>query len=336
MRNRIIGILAMVALLFFAIFGCNTSVDGPEGGEGEDITITLNYALQLESGDTFKGGSINLAEYNLSDISAYGKVIVDAQLQDESGDAITGTPPVTPEKHGWAQFCITKQGVEYAGDDDGILGGKDGKKYGMKADGSTELFVPESASGIPGYLQIETYFHETVKAVYIRTITFVAKTGESSNIVLDWGSGVKTELFGTDLEWPGKSLPLSGAVNFDAVGDKLGDITLYKEVIVDATVYDRNDSQVSAGTILNNKAFFTLTTAEGQWTETEIVKQYDMVVDGNTSVTPETNKRTVEGVKTWGPGTPTHIVFQGKYEAAANSDKMVGYVNLRTITFVAK
>jgi hypothetical protein len=65
------------------------------------------------------------------------------------------------------------------------------------------------------------------------------------------------------------------------------------------------------------------------------VKQYDMAVNGKTSVTPDTNKVSEEKSTRWS-GTPTHIVFQGKYQSGASDDTMVGYVRLKTITFVPK
>ena len=325
-------------MAFFAIFavvfsGCNIPSGPGNSGIIEDKEIEVDYKLPLSSGSGYRGGSYPLADYNLSDISNYISVSVDVQFLDADDNPITGTPPVTDNNDGWGHFFITKEGVEYASGDDGIISGGNGKKYNMPANGTSTLAIPTSATGKPGSLQIETA-HATVAKAHIKKITFVAKTESSSNnVVFDWGSGVMTELFPTDTEWPGKSLSLSGA---SSKTGELGDITQYKEVIVNVVVFDRNNSPVSPGTVLNNKAFFTLTTAEGQWQQTEIVKQYDMEVDGNTSVTPETNKRQLDGVPAWGPGTPTHIVFQGKYESGVSPDKMVGYVNLKSVTFVAK
>ncbi|MDR0456102.1 MAG: hypothetical protein LBH20_05410 [Treponema sp.] len=338
---------ALTIGLVFLLMACNEPTGGPPGGDVEDTEITLNYSLTLESGTGYLGGTIDLAEYKLADISKYASVTVNAELRDEDGNAISQAliNELTSQLQegdslNLAQFFILKEGSSYGSSNDDILGGSAGKKYNMVANGTTTLFIPSGMSGKPGKLQIETQYPDNIKYAYIRSIVFAA-TSDTPNVVFDWGT-TKTELFPTDKEWPGRSLPLSGA----SITGTLGDLSLYKEIIVEAVVYDRNDAAFtstgktphtftnSAGQPDVANAFFTLITDNSNWEGTSPrVKQYNMELDGATSVTPETNKVTSEQAWT---GIPTDIVFQGRYVSSQASDVMVGYVELKTITFVPK
>lgn len=328
--KKITPILVIMGFVF-ALWACN-SPSNTENGEqkpGEDVTWTVGYLLVFPEGDNYPGGEIDLSDRDLTDISNYASVTVNATLYSDT----EGNTKVvhTPATDNLVQFKLLK-----------ATGGWDtpsnicgSTRYSMAFDGDTIYIVPSEASGVPAKLLIQANwadFNGVVKSIKVNSITFTAKT-EVENIIYSWGSGVKTQLFPTDTEWPGKSLPLNGATEITGT---LGDMGLYKEVIINATVFDRDDRPFSTtGKTPIDPAFYTLTTAEGQWQETEIVKQYDMVVEGNTSVTPDTNKVSESKSTRWS-GTPTHIVFQGQYKSDKPNDQMVGYVLLKTITFVPK
>ncbi|MCL2271070.1 MAG: hypothetical protein FWC24_06990 [Treponema sp.] len=333
------GFLVLIACLVFA--ACNTPLEDTVTGTAEEIILEVGGIYNVFSGDGYAGAEINLIDLlngkSILDISNYDHVTVDATLYADDTGEILATEPIGSNKN-LAQFTLLIDTGNWPVSWPNQRGNACGPtKYGMAINGLTTWYVTTDAGGIPSRLLLQvnwTDFPDEVKSIRVRSITFVPKSaGDENNVILDWGSGAKTDLFPTDTLWPGKSLPLDGA---STIIGELSDITLYKEVIVTAVVYDRNNTPVSPTVTLNNTAFFTLTTAEGQWQETEIVKQYDMIVDGDTSVTPETNKRELGGTPTWGPGIPTHIVFQGKYESSKANNEMAGYVLLQKITFIAK
>ena len=328
--KKTIFVLLIIGLAL-CLGACNTDDGGGGGGGGggddaKDVSWDAKYGNIVANASDYPGIEIPLTGRGLLDISKYSSVTVNATLFTDEAGTIKAVIPTTGDRKNLAQFKLLKATGGW--NDAGNICGP--TKYNMNVEGPTTWFVTE-ASGTPTALLLQANwedFADGVRVKYIKVgeITFTAKTG-ADNIVFDWGT-VETELFPTDTEWPGKALSLSGA---NTKGD-LGDMSLYREVIVDATVYDRAGN-VAVAAKLNNLAFFTLTTAEGNWQTTEIVKQYDMAVYGTTSVTPDTNK--TELPNRW-TGIPTHIIFQGKYEAGKGNDEMVGKVVLRTITFIPK
>ena len=154
--------------------------------------------------------------------------------------------------------------------------------------------------------------------------------GEGENVILDWGTGYKTDLFPTNQgDYPGKSVSLSDS-QINVIGT-LGDISLYSEVIVDAEVYDRDNNSFTGPAIDEGNPFFSLISNNGNWNNSIIVKKWNMTTpEGETSATPATAATWTES------GTPTYIVFQGKYISGQPANQMVGYVKIKKITFKPK
>jgi hypothetical protein len=338
MKKTLFVLLIIGLVLFLA--ACNTN-DGPGGGPGgegggggEDAEWKDGFPFDENkplTGTTFKGGTINLTELGLLDISKYASVTVDATLYtDNNCQTIAILPTGADDDTNLAQFSLLETESGWTNK----IGNK--AKDHMSVNGPTTWFIPEGASGVPKFLLIEAN-HDTapetyrVNSIKVNKITFSAKTG-ADPVVYDWGK-TTTELFETNTEWPGKSLPLSGA---STITGTLRDLSSYKEIIVDATVYDRAGN-VAVATKLIDQAFFVLLTDNSNWTTYETVKQYDMNVNGTTSVTPETNKVKEEDNRAnrW-TGIPTDIAFMGQYKAGKGNDEMVGKVELRSITFVPK
>jgi len=332
--KKLIPILVIIGLVF-VLWACNSpgGPDGP-GGDAEDAEWAddllfgggTEYPL---TGDDYPGGTIDLTGLNLLDISKYYSVTVNATLYtDEAGTTkATGSGNL-------AQFALLKSNSDW----NNTCGPT---KYGMTIDGDTTWIVPEGASGVPTHLLVQANWVDftdgvKVKSIKVHKITFTAKTGGGEPVVYDWGTTM-TDVFGTDMEWPGKSLPLSGA---SSISGTLGDMSLYKEVIVDAVVYDRAGN-IASKDKLENLAFFTLITNNSDWSGSEIIKRYDMNVTGTTTVNPEPGSddnpagNRVTGANAW-KGIPTDIVFQGHYKSNLANDQMAGKVELKSITFVPR
>jgi len=331
--KKLIPILVIIGLVF-VLWACNSpgGPDGP-GGDAEDAEWAddllfgggTEYPL---TGDDYPGGTIDLTGLNLLDISKYYSVTVNATLYtDEAGTTkATGSGNL-------AQFALLKSNSDW----NNTCGPT---KYGMTIDGDTTWIVPEGASGVPTHLLVQANWVDftdgvKVKSIKVHKITFTAKTGGGEPVVFDWGS-VETDMFPTDTEWPGRSLPLDGANN----APTLQDMSAYKEVIVDAVVYDRAGNIADRAKLID-PPFFTLVIDNGNWQNSETVKRYDMNVNGTTSVNPSAGSdenpsgNRVTGANAW-KGIPTYIVFQGQYKSDKGNDEMVGKVQLKTITFVPK
>jgi len=335
MKKTIGVIAAFLVVLTLVFIGCNNPTgDGTEEG-GKEITGGSDNLYPFSEGDNYRGTQITLSTLipntTFLDISKYASVTIHTTFfsdQDGTTEILTNQWEAT----GMAQFMFLIGSGNWENESNRCTS----PQSNMKRDINT-MYINEASSGTPAFLLIETN-KPIIQSVKVTSITFTPR-GEGETVILSWGTpGAKTELFPSDTQWPGKSLPLSGAT---ITGGPLNDITNYKEVIVEATVYNRNNEILL--TQSPGPAFFTLTTAEGQWQTTEIVKQYDMIINGDTSVTPATNKRTVNDEPTWGPGIPTHIVFQGRFLKSGDTDynannwnnnTMVGYVEVRKLTFV--
>lgn len=345
-----VSCLLIITYLFLFI-SCNTNEEipghgGGGGGSGEELFLNMGDTEKyvLESGDEYPGAEIDLTVYladgaYLEDISNYRSVVVNATLY--SDENFTTIASKENSSDNLAQFKLMRN----SGDWTDPIGGDNGTKYNMSVNGDTTWFVPSGASGVPAKLLIQANyadFPEKVKSFQVNSVTFKPiLSGSDYEVVFDWGE-VTTDLLteGQSGNWPGKSLPLDGA-NDPPV---LLDLSNYSRIIVDAVILDRNENAFSDtgkepyvytndGTQDQANAFFTLTTAEGDWQDTERVKQYDMVLDGETDVTPDTNK--VSGDNAW-KDIPTHIVFQARYDSGKPDDETVGYVTLRKITFILK
>jgi hypothetical protein len=319
-------------VISFALFlgTCNDPSGSTGGDEGEEVIITVGSLYELANSTTYPGAELDLSGKNLLDISKYASVTVDATLySDVAGETLAVKGSASDSL---AQFKLLKG----TGDWDGAGNICGPTKYNMEVNGETIMSITDGASGVPAVLLLQANWEEfpgAVKSIKVNTITFTPKSS-GDEVVFDWGS-VTTILFPSSGqgEYPGAALPLDGAVTITGT---LGDMALYKEVIVDAVVLDRSGNPFAeTGKTPIDPAFFTLTSSESNWQNTEIVKQYDMAVNGKTPVTPDTNKVSEEKRNRWS-GTPTHIVFQGKYQSGAPDDTMVGYVRLKTITFVPK
>ena len=333
--KKTIFVLLIIGLAL-CLGACNTDDGGGGGGGGggddaKDVSWDAKYGAKVTNADNYPGIEVLLSGRGLVDISKYSSVRVYATLYtDEEGNTKAVTP--TGEKNNLAQFTLLKG----TGNWDTASNKCGPTKYGMVVDGPTTWFVTEGASGVPDRLLLQANwvdFADGVRVKYIKVgeITFSAKTG-SDPVVFDWGS-TETDTFPTSgSQWPGRSLPLSGA----NTKPTLGDMSLYKEVIVDAMVYDRAGNPATASKLID-QAFFILVTDNSNWQTYETIKQYNMNVNGTTSVTPETNKVKVEDNRAnrW-TGIPTDIVFCGEYNSAKGPDEMVGKVALRSITFIPK
>jgi hypothetical protein len=149
------------------------------------------------------------------------------------------------------------------------------------------------------------------------------------DVILDWGTGFTTDEFPTNTTYPGRSINLNDPQIIKT--GVLREMSNYSKVIVDAVVYDRTgDSRTNilTGSPFGNP-FFILIDNNSDW-GSEVVKMFNMNVNGETEVTPET-------AATWNESKiPTWIAFLGQYDSAEPLNRTVGSVNIRKITFIAK
>ena len=315
---------------------------GGGGGAGGGVDVVYDWGipgakldLPIDGGNNYPGREINLADCSsitgtIGDISLYGEIVLFAVLYKKDGTEITG------KGNGLAQFSILLDGSS-GWDDNNKLA----EKYNLVSSSNVSTPPKSGKTGKPGKLLVQgsyniaDYTDAKVASIEVQKLTFKLKTEgggtDDGSIIFSWGSGVETDTFPTDTKWPGRSLPLSGASEKTGT---LGDMSLYKEVIVDATVYDRADNIATASDLID-PAFFVLVTDNSNWTTYETVKQYGMAVDGPTSVTPETNKVDASKSTCW-KGIPTDIAFMGEYNSSVSNNKTVGKVLLKSITFVPK
>ena len=211
--KKTLSFLLIIGLTLF-VAACNTNDGGPGGGgggggggEGGGDSATFNYDLELKSGSGTVGGVIDLKE-GLLDISQYASVTVDGELRGEDGKPIT--PAViaqltsdveTGKSLNLAQFFLLKEGSNYGSTDADILGGSNGKKYNMVADGKTTLNIPPGLTGKLTKLQVETIHPDEIKSIYIRTIEFTPRTADPS-VILDKIYGDKYTVSGKFLNTP--------------------------------------------------------------------------------------------------------------------------------------
>jgi hypothetical protein len=148
----------------------------------------------------------------------------------------------------------------------------------------------------------------------------------TEDVVFDWGSGMKTELFGTgsDNSWQGKSFPLSGATTI--TGGPVGNIDLYNPIIIEADLYDR-DNNLIEGTVSDLAQFSLIPQEGGDWENSKLAVGSNMST-GETSGAPLSGKTE----------TPTHLLLEVHYWTSLPSGVtvQVGYINVRKLTFKPK
>jgi len=305
------------------------------GGEGGG-ELTIDHVYEIVEGSGYLGCQIDLAEWGpFLDIAQYASVIVDATLYFAYTDETTNTVATLPtgDNKNLAQFKLLKSSGGW--DDDSNICSP--TKYGMAVDGPTTLNIPANASGVPAFLLIQANHVDfsspnAVTHIKVKTIEFVSKSEvNDNNVVLDWGSGYTTDVFPTNSEWPGRSIPL---IDHDDILGTLGDISLYDRVIVDAVALDRDGNQFPANTVMGDDgvtAFFIILADNSDWGATsELVKQYDMNLSGETIAV----RGTAQTFKN--AGQPKYIAFLGRYKSEFPNSRMVGKVTIKKVTFVAK
>jgi len=181
--KKIIPILVIIGLVF-ALWACNSpgGSDGAGSGEPaedafwEDDVLFGNSEYPFSGTDgSYPGFLIDLTALNLSDITKYNSVTVNATLYtDEAGTTKATTP--TGDNTNLAQFALLKGGQDAWTNTCGPT------KYGMAIDGDTTWVVPpEGASGVPTNLLVQANWADfsdgtKVKSIKVHKITFTAKT----------------------------------------------------------------------------------------------------------------------------------------------------------------
>jgi hypothetical protein len=340
---KITGVLfAILACFTFIIFGCNEAGDpsnkgGGSGTPGVPVTLMTGNEnpYELTGDSTWIGAEIDLTalpDYDkLVDISEYESVTVDATLCSD-GNKLDG-----PQEDGLAQFKLLYKsgGANWTNEDNIII-----TCYNLKIEGSnTSGEIDSAKKGKPTTLLVEGNKDDSgIDGIIVRSITFNPRTLalKESDVVYSWGSGSDQIAMdqGTS-KWPGGSIELDAAPTKKGT---IGNITNYKEIIVDAQVLDRDGKEIPSTTKLIDDAFFILVSDNSSWSgNSELVKQYNMKFDGRTSVTPETTKtENSSGEPEWRSGTPTWIAFCAERDTSKPNSQQAGYVVLRNIYFITK
>jgi hypothetical protein len=201
MKKTLFVLLITGLVLFLGTCNTNTNPgETPDDGEGsgEPSTWDDGFLISDFSGSDYVGGTIDLTDLKLKDISNYASVTVNATLYtDRTGTNKAETP--AGDNKNLAQFSLLKAGT--SGWDDANRCGP--AKDSMAVEGDTVWNVPPAASGTPAYLLVQanqTDFSTgtMVQSIKIFKITFTPRTSDPS-VILDKVYGDKYTVSGNKI-----------------------------------------------------------------------------------------------------------------------------------------
>jgi len=146
--------------------------------------------------------------------------------------------------------------------------------------------------------------------------------GGGEDVVYNWGSpGAKLNLKEDTGNYPGRSLELSKCPD---IKGKIGDISLYGEIVLFAKLYDEDENEITAKD--NGLAQFSILTAGNTDWNDKLVDTPNLKSQTDLSGSPITGKK----------GTPGILVVQGSYKQDEYAKGKVVFIEVQKLTFKPK